>query len=86
MYIVCTIRTYILRKHASVNIKYIGRKEQEVYFISSHVGILHNEQLTLQQTNYFLQNLTSLMTRARVRVCIVQVIINGTDKNESEEG
>ena len=30
------------------------------------------------------QNLTNLMTRARV--CIVQVIINGTDKNESEEG
>ena len=79
---------YILRKHASVNIKYIAlaEKEQEVHFISSHVGILHKEQLTLQQTNYFLQNLTSLMTCARARVCIVQVIINGTDKNESEEG
>ena len=32
----------VLRKHALVNIKYIGRKEQEVYFISSHVGILPN--------------------------------------------
>ena len=61
---------YILRKHASVNIKYIAlaEKEQEVHFISSHVGILHKEQLTLQQTNYFLQNLTSLMTCARARV------------------
>jgi hypothetical protein len=49
--VLCTFaHTYVhtaKARFSKYKVHCIGRKEQEVYFISSHVGILHNEQLTL---------------------------------------